>query len=167
MKPLIVTFGITILLIFGFILLQGKGNTWVAEDKEVLGDAEGVEVNPGNYELGEVSINGGLVTKEYEVKNTSEKTLILKKITTSCMCTKASFEIGDIATKFFGMEGHGDKNPSVNVEIGAGATGKAIVRFDPAAHGPQGVGPVDRSVFLTFSDPAGIKELKFNGVVVN
>jgi len=152
MKPLIITIGVTILLIFGFIFLQGKDNTQVesSQDSQILGDAVGIEVNPGNYDLGNVPINGGLVTKEYEIKNT----------------TKASFEIGGEATKFFGMEGHGDKNPSVNVEIGAGATGKTIVRFDPAAHGPQGAGPVDRSVFLTFSDPAGIKELKFNGVVV-
>ncbi|OGM72310.1 hypothetical protein A3H19_03365 [Candidatus Woesebacteria bacterium RIFCSPLOWO2_12_FULL_39_9] len=168
MKPLIITIGVTILLIFGFIFLKGKDNTQVesSQDSQILGDAVGIEVNPGNYDLGNVPINGGLVTKEYEIKNTTDKTLIIKKITTSCMCTKASFEIGGEATKFFGMEGHGDKNPSVNVEIGAGATGKTIVRFDPAAHGPQGAGPVDRSVFLTFSDPAGIKELKFNGVVV-
>ncbi len=82
------------------------------------------------------------------------------------MCTKASFEIGDKKTRFFGMEGHGDKNPPVNIEIPSGASGKVIVQFDPAAHGPQGVGPFERSVFLTFSDPAGIKELRFNGKVV-
>jgi hypothetical protein len=83
------------------------------------------------------------------------------------MCTKASFEIGDRKTRFFGMEGHGDRNPPVNIDIPDGASGKVVVQFDPAAHGPQGIGPFERSVFLTFSDPAGIKELKFNGEVVN
>ena len=44
---------------------------------------------------------------------------------------------------------------------------KVAVNFDPAAHGPQGTGPFDRVVILTFSDPAGVKELTFNGTVVS
>ena len=164
LKILITTLIFSVILIVGFAALFGG-----KEDEEVIvagQKVEGVEANPQTYDLGDVPIKGGLVTKEYEIKNTTGNTLKLKKIATSCMCTKASFEIGETKTKFFGMEGHGDKNPPVNIEIPGGQIGKVVVRFDPAAHGPQGVGPFDRSVYLTFSDPAGIKELKFNGTVV-
>ena len=83
------------------------------------------------------------------------------------MCTTASVQIGGKETKFFGMEGHGDANPPVNIEVGSGEEGKVMVKFDPAAHGPQGTGPFNRVVYLTFSDPAGMKELTFSGTVVS
>ena len=147
----------------GAVLLGGKseGSTQVAS--EVLG----IETNPNYYDLGEVPINGGIVTKEYSFKNITGNSLKLKKVATSCMCTTASVQIGGEITKFFGMEGHGDANPPVNIEIGGGEEGKVVVNFDPAAHGPQGTGPFNRVVYLTFSDPAGVKELTFNGTVVS
>ena len=155
---------VTILLVGGgAVLLGGKseGSTQVAS--EVLG----IETNPNYYDLGEVPINGGIVTKEYSFKNITGNSLKLKKVATSCMCTTASVQIGGEITKFFGMEGHGDANPPVNIEIGGGEEGKVVVNFDPAAHGPQGTGPFNRVVYLTFSDPAGVKELTFNGTVVS
>lgn len=143
-----------------FVTKTGEQN---APASEVLG----VEASPTSYDLGNVPINGGIVTKEFEIKNTTDKTLKLKKIATSCMCTTASVEAGGKTTNFFGMEMAGDRNPPVNLELGRGETGKVVVKFDPAAHGPQGVGLFDRVIWLTFSDPAGIKELTFNGNVVS
>jgi len=152
-------------LVVGFALWQGgKGEGEV----EILGKVvDGVVVSPESYEVGEVRMKDGIVTKIYEVKNTTENSIRLKKIATSCMCTQAKVKVGEKETRMFGMEGHGDKNPSVNLEIPADETAIVTVEFDPAAHGPQGVGPFDRIVWLTFSDPAGIKELKFNGTVIN
>lgn len=160
-KILLGIIAVTLVVIVGGIFLLGR-----ASQPEVLSEAVGIEATPTDYELGEVPINGGLVTKEYSIKNTTDKTIRLKKIATSCMCTTASFDIGGKATNFFGMEGHGDANPPVNIEIGAGQEGKVVVKFDPAAHGPQGVGPFDRVVWLTFSDPGGVKEVTFNGTVI-
>ena len=80
--------------------------------------------------------------------------------------TQAKVSVGDRETRFFGMEHGMDRNPPVNIEVGLGETAKVTVNFDPAAHGPEGVGPFDRVVWLAFSDPAGVKELKFSGVVV-
>ncbi len=162
---MLVALGVTALLIVGFAIWQGGK----PPDEELVasGKVEGVVANPESYDLGSVPIKGGNVVKTYEVKNTTESTLKLKKIATSCMCTKAKIKIGDKETKFFGMEGHGDKNPPVNLEISAGTVAQVTVEFDPAAHGPQGVGPFDRTVWLTFSDPEGVKELKFSGKVIN
>ena len=160
-----------VFLIGGLITVAiiGLGILFLSNQKTeppITAQVQGLSASPEYFDLGEVAINGGLVTREYELKNTTDKTLRLKKITTSCMCTKAKVIIGDKETKFFGMEGMGDKNAPVNLDLPAQESAKVVAEFDPAAHGPQGVGPIDRSVFLTFSDPVGIKELKFNGVVI-
>ena len=168
-KLMLAALGFAILLIFGFAIWQSRSpDSQDNESVEVAGvQITGIEAEPESYDLGDGPINGGLITKEYKVKNTSGDILKLKKIATSCMCTKAKVKVGDKETKLFGMEGHGDKNPPVNVEIPAGELALVTVIFDPAAHGPQGIGPIDRSVFLTFSDPAGTKELRFKGTVTN
>ena len=161
-----ILFGIialTLLLVFAGVFILGRNTAEVAGT--VSTEPLNIESNPSFYDLGDVPINGGLVTKEYEVENTSGKSITLKKITTSCMCTTASVEIGDKKTKFFGMEGHGDANPPVNIEIGKDKTAKVVVRFDPAAHGPEGVGPFDRVVWLNFAE--GVKELTFSGTVTS
>lgn len=160
-KIMLGALGFTFLLIVGLAFLLG------GKEEAVLGDISSVQIIPGFYELGNVSINGGVVTKEYEVKNTTENTMKLKKIATSCMCTEAKIKVGDKETRWFGMEHPTDKNPPVNIEIAPNEIAKVTVNFDPAAHGPQGVGPFDRIVMLTFSDPSGVKELKFNGTVVS
>ena len=156
----------TFLIIVGGVLLLGRNSSNTGEP-EANTEVLGIEATPALYDLGEVPINGGIVTKEYLIKNTTDKTIRLKKIATSCMCTTASVDISGKTTKFFGMEGHGDLNPPVNIEVASGQEGKVIVKFDPLAHGPQGVGPFDRVIWLTFSDPAGVKELTFNGTVVS
>ena len=151
------------------VAVVGLGILFLSNQKTevpITAQVQGLSASPEYFDLGEVGINGGLVRREYEIKNMTDKTLKLKKITTSCMCTKAKVVVGDEETKFFGMEGMGDKNAPVNLDLPAQESAKVVAEFDPAAHGPQGVGPIDRSVFLTFSDPVGIKELKFNGVVI-
>lgn len=150
----------TLVILVGGIFLLGRGQ------EKVLGEVSGLEVTPSSYDLGEVPINGGIVAKEYEAKNTTEKTIRLKKIATSCECTSAKVRVGEKETRFFGMEHAMDKNPPVNLEVGAGQTAIVTVNFDPAAHGPEGVGPFERVVWLTFSDPVGVAELKFSGTVV-
>lgn len=154
----------TFVLLGGLVFLSSKNSS--GEEPKVTAQIQGIEVNPASYSLGDVPINGGIVEKTYDVKNTYGKTLNLKKISTSCMCTKAKVKIGDKESQPFGMEGMGDANPPLNWEIPDGQTAIVTADFDPAAHGPAGLGFVDRSIFLTFSDPAGVKELKFNGTVV-
>lgn len=162
MKILIGSIVFTFVLIIGFAVWQAKKpQSQTTVNTAVLG----VTATPEFYNLGNVAINGGLVTREYEVKNTSDKTLKLSRIATSCMCTTAKVKMGESESRFFGMEMSGDRNPQVSLEIKPGETGKVTVQFDPAAHGPTGVGPFDRIVWLYFTN--GIKELKFNGVVVN
>jgi len=161
-KFLIGAFLVSILVIVGVaLLLANKSNQ--AEAELPTTEVAGLTASPESYDMGNVAINGGIVSKDYEIKNTTSGKLALKKIATSCMCTTAKVKVGDKETRLFGMEMAGDSNPPLNMEIPAGETAKVTVEFDPAAHGPEGVGPFDRIVWLSFAQ--GVKELKFNGVV--
>ncbi len=154
----VATLGLIIGLTFFISAKSAKERTLITT--EVLG----VTANPDNYDLGDMPIGGGIVTREYEIKNTSDRDIELIKIVTSCMCTRAGVKAESGETKFFAMEMGGDKNPFISLKIKKGETAKAIIRFDPAAHGPAGAGPIDRTVSLYFD--SGIKELTFKGVVV-
>lgn len=125
-----------------------------------------VQITPESYDIGRVIMKNGFVTREYQIKNSSQNTLRVKNIVTSCMCTKAQVVLGDKKTRLYSMEMANAVNPNINFDIPGETTANLIVRFDPAAHGIQGVGPIDRSVYLTFLDPVGKKEVKFSGEVV-
>jgi len=155
-------FLVSIVVIVGVAFVFSKKSSGDTEipTTEVLG----LTASPQSYDLGSVPISGGIVSRDYEIKNTTSGKLTLKKIATSCMCTTARVKIGDKETRFFGMEMTGDKNAPVSLEIPAGESAKVTVNFDPAAHGPAGTGPFDRIVWLSFAQ--GMKELKFNGTVV-
>ncbi len=154
-------------IVFTFLLIIGLAFWLGGREEQTLTEVIGLQVNPEVHELGNVPIDGGIVTKEYEVKNTTDQTIKLKRVATSCMCTQAKVSVGGKETKLYSMEHPGDRNPPVNLEIPPGEIAKVIVHFDPAAHGPQGTGPFDRVVSLTFSDPVGIKELTFSGTVTS
>ena len=153
-------------LIFTFLLIVGLSFLLSRNDKN-LGEVKGVEAAPAFYEMGDVPINGGIVSREYLVKNNTGEDLTLRKIATSCMCTEAKVLIGGEETSYYGMEHATDKNPPINMSFAPGEAAKVVVNFDPAAHGPEGVGPFERDVWLTFSDPAGVKTLSFYGRVTS
>ena len=156
------------LLIVGFAVWQGGKESPAKEVAATASvDIKDLEVKPTSYDVGMIKMKDGNVVKTYEVKNTSTESMKLQRIATSCMCTKTKIKIGDKETREFGMEGMGDKNPPINLELPSGQTATVTAIFDPAAHGPKGVGSFDRTVFLYFSNPSGTKELKFNGTVVN
>jgi hypothetical protein len=157
----------TIIFIGGLAFLMTKGAGGSGGDRFIPNvEASSLEENPpGSMDIGQVPYGGGKVTKSFDVKNTSDKTIKLRKITTSCMCTTAKFLVGGKESKFYGMEMNGDLNPLIDVDFPAGATGKVIFEFDPAAHGPQGIGSFERVVTLFFD--SGYKDFEFNGTVVN
>jgi hypothetical protein len=158
----IIFIGLFVLPIIAFIWVIIKNG----QPQPVLTDVSALSVTPSSISLGDIPRLGGVVTKEFTLKNTSDQIIKLKKITTSCMCTKAKAIVDGQETALFGMESPGDQNAPVNLDILPGTEFKVVFVFDPNAHGPRGVGPIDRSVDLTFSNPSGIKELKFNGTVL-
>lgn len=157
----------TIILIAGLAFLMTKASNGSIKGDRFVSNTllEGLEVRPlESIDLGKVPYGEGIVSKTFDIKNTLDKEISLKKITTSCMCTKAKFVINGRESKFYGMEMNGDLNPLIDYKLPAGAEAKVVFEFDPAAHGPQGIGPFARIITLYFD--AGYKELKFNGEVV-
>ena len=165
-KKVIAVIVATLAIFAGGLYLVSRGDNSASDLSLPKVEAADVQVSPDNYDIGRVLMKSGLVTREYEIKNTSQNVLRLKNIVTSCMCTRAQVVVGDKRTRFYAMEMSGAKNPNIDFDIPGGSTAKLVVRFDPAVHGIQGVGPTDRSVFLTFLDPIGQKEVKFSGEVV-
>lgn len=154
-----------VLMVFG-VYFMSQGKNTVVDSALAKVEVKDAQILPETYDIGKVLMKNGIVTREYQIKNNSQNVLRIKNIVTSCMCTKAQVVLGNRMTRRYGMEMAGAKNPNVNFDIPGNSTATLVVRFDPAAHGIQGVGPIDRSVYLTFLDPIGQKEVKFSGEVV-
>ncbi|MBU3942993.1 DUF1573 domain-containing protein [Patescibacteria group bacterium] len=116
-----------------------------------------VEITEMSYDAGTVSMADGLVKHTYEIKNTGEGDLKLKNIRTSCMCTTVYLKIGDKLSPKFGMH---DNPPIWTETIPPGETGYLEVTFDPAFHGPEGIGSLVRAVYVSTNDPDN-KDLEF------
>lgn len=146
MNPKIVIAGVigVVVLVFGaaFGLSRPQaGPTVAAENSGKLEAKETV------YDFGEVSMAKGVVTKKFSVVNEDSKTATVTKLFTSCMCTKAKLTSNGQEWGPFGMPGH-ESIPKIAAEIPAGEAAEVEVAFDPAAHGPAGVGQIERVVTL-------------------
>ncbi len=119
-----------------------------------------------DWDFGEVSMKNGDVTHNFEVKNEGTKPIVIDKVFASCMCTTAM--IKDASGKEygkFGMPGHGLPS-ATDIVIAPGETATVEAIFNPAAHGPAGVGLARRSIYLeTNSSVSPRVEVRFSAVV--
>ncbi len=116
-----------------------------------------------SYDFGGISMAAGKVTHNFEIENSSSSTIFLGKLYTSCMCTVAYFVNSDGEMGPFGMPGMGFI-PPLNKELKPGEKATLRVVFDPAAHGPAGVGRIDRFVTLTDAN-GGTLQLEIKALV--
>ena len=105
-----------------------------------------------DYDCGAISMAVGKVTRKFKIKNTSPEPVIIEKIYTSCMCTEAMLIKNEEHFGPYGMPGHGFI-PKINQVINKNEEATVEVIFDPAAHGPAGVGKIQRIV--TVGNTAG------------
>lgn len=106
-----------------------------------------------NADWGAIPMNKGNVTKQFIIKNTGSEKLSFYNIRTSCHCTKAQLKTSTDESPLFGMDGFS----SWTGEVAPGQQATLVVIFDPAYHGPQGVGPINRYVSLETNDSANSK----------
>ena len=117
------------------------------------------------YDFGTISMKDGNVTKEFAVTNPTGENINVSTLVTSCMCTAAFIVLPDGSAKGpFGMPGHGGSVPPANEIIKAGESRTIRVVYDPNAHGPAGVGQIDRFITLTDSY-GGTLELEIKALV--
>ncbi|MBI4158545.1 MAG: DUF1573 domain-containing protein [Candidatus Yanofskybacteria bacterium] len=142
---------------------------WVAGPKDNSSNVDqaansDLVVDKSFFDFGNISMAAGVVSHEFKVTNTGDSEALINQIYTSCMCTEASFVKGDIKFGPFGMAGHGFI-PKINGEISAGEEAIIKVDFNPAAHGPAGVGPIERVVYLIQKNNDQPLEIRFKTVV--
>lgn len=153
MKKYINTFVIAGLIIVGLVLVSrnqasvggkstGQPGTLVAQQQQ--------------YDFGKISMAAGKVSHNYSLENTSSQKVTVRKIFTSCMCTVASLLRGERRTGPFGMPGHGTV-PTINEDLAPGEKTEVEVVFDPAAHGPAGIGRVQRTVTVETSEGSSLQ----------
>ena len=148
---------ISIAFVLGIALLLAWGN---AASAPIPGaPAAGAEMSAlaaseTFYDFGTISMKNDNVTKEFTVTNPTAEAITLEAVFTSCMCTTAFIVGADGSAKGpFGMPGHGGAVPPANESVGAGESRIIRVVYDPNAHGPAGVGRIDR--FITLTDDSG------------
>lgn len=99
------------------------------------------------HDFGNVSMAAGKVTHRFRIRNTGGAAATITKLYTSCMCTEATLITPTGRKGPFGMPGHGTAT-SIKERIAPGAEAQVEVVFDPAAHGPAGIGPNERIVSI-------------------
>ncbi len=145
-----------ILLLIGIASLLGS-MAWIANPSRntynptpattILVESPLVADNP-IFDFGTISMANGPVKHLFRLHNSSINPVMIRQIYTSCMCTQASLLIpGGAQFGPFGMPGHGVLNP-INQELKPGQEAIVEVSFDPAAHGPAGVGRVLRQIYI-------------------
>lgn len=129
-------------------LLYARKNSGTASVSAYSSSAISI-VGESSYDFGTVSMAKGNVSRMFSLKNEGTEPVAITKVYTSCMCTTASL-IDSAGTRrgYFGMPGHGGGSSDANAVIQPGETMQVETIFDPAAHGPSGVGLAQRSVYI-------------------
>src|SRR3989338_6985312 len=160
----------TIISIFvGTIIIIG-GLVWLGRpmanknNSQVNSNVGPIRSNETNFDFGTISMAKCKVSHEFTVTNTGAEPVLISKLYTSCMCTTASIMNGTEKVGPFGMPGHSGI-PSIKVSLAPGASTQVEAIFDPAAHGPAGVGTISRVVILENSAGKPL-ELGFTGNVI-
>ena len=156
-------FILAIIVLVGAALWYAKGVSLKSQEQSAAVAASVLETNESSYDFGEISMANGVVSREFKIKNPSENPVKIESIYTSCMCTNATLILNSRKYGPYGMPGHGFV-PKVRQTLAAGEESMLLVEFDPAAHGPAGVGPIMRIVTIESSDGARI-DLEISALV--
>lgn len=164
-KDIIIGAVISLALLGGLIWVAGSSakRSTTSKSPQVPSALRPLVADAPFYDFGKISMAAGTVRRGFAVKNTSAAPIIAAKLYTSCMCTTATLRAGDNTYGPYGMPGHGF-TPRINAAIAPGETAQISVAFDPAAHGPAGVGAIQRTVTLE-TDSGGALELRFSALV--
>lgn len=141
----------TIILLFGgvFFLTKTTSTPQIAASQ----NAKAYVADPTSFDWGNIPMYKGNAIKVFTIKNTGTDTLKLFNIKTSCHCTKAYISVNGTDSPSFGMS---DLSSWVG-EVPKSKEAKLTVVFDPAYHGPQGTGPINRFVSVETNDRSNTK----------
>ena|SRR3989338_2833287 len=162
--------GLAVVLLSIFLIVSIKDGASVSSvnNKENKSELVGALYAEEKYfDFGDISMKNGNVSREFKIENKGEGPVVINKVYTSCMCTSA-FIIDETGKKRgpFSMPGHGGGPAKTNIEVPAGKSAVIEAVFDPAAHGPAGVGLAERSVYIETNSPMSPRlEFSFKAAV--
>lgn len=149
-RSLIISIGVAlatlIIVIGGAVFLSSRtmsGNTADTSGITATGKLTAPETS---FDFGTISMAKGKVYHTFKVRDAQADPVVVTRVVTSCMCTKATLKTGEQSFGPFGMEGMGGSVPIIAAVINNNQEAEVVVEFDPAAHGPAGVGRIDRTV---------------------
>jgi hypothetical protein len=143
--------------------VQTAANPEAPRPEQVVGSGWLVS-NSAFHDFGTISMAAGNVSHRYRIRNTGAGPLQIDRIYTSCMCTRATLTTsGGRVYGPFGMPGHGFVPPA-NVALASAQEASVEIVFDPAAHGPSGIGRVERAITLRSTQGRPL-ELRFVAMV--
>lgn len=152
----------TLLVLGGAIWFLGKSSNETLE--KVAGSK--IEITETDFDFKDIPYSGGNVEHGFKIKNIGDKDLKIANMATSCMCTKVFLKTAQGKSSEFGMKGHSAFSDWTGL-LPPGQEAEVVAVFDPTAHGPSGVGPIDRLVSFETNDPdRPYIEFSFKGIVV-
>ncbi|TAL19277.1 DUF1573 domain-containing protein [Patescibacteria group bacterium] len=142
---------LAVLLVFGVFLWIARPVANSGDNTPAIGGGPTatsvLSATEGSYDFGSISMAKGKVTHVFKVKNIGDREVKINKLYTSCMCTSASLLTAGGKQGPFGMPGHA-AIPRIDTPLASGGEAEVEVVFDPAAHGPAGVGRIERKIML-------------------
>ncbi|MDP3762916.1 MAG: DUF1573 domain-containing protein [bacterium] len=161
-KTTVITIAIAVALLGG-IIWTARPNAENNTASVPLSSIKTLKAEETNFDFGRISMAAGKVKHAFKIENTGSGPVAIEKMYTSCMCTEALLMTNGKQFGPYGMPGHGFA-PKINGNINPGEEATVEVVFDPAAHGPAGVGRIQRIV--TIENNAGeALELGFSAMV--
>ena len=158
-----------LILVGTFMLISANGNNETKKGSETTTySASAITSGESNFDFGTISMEDGPVSHNFKVTNDGTEPVQIGKIYTSCACTTA-YIIDSSGEKYgkFGMPGHRGLRATADVVVQPGESVEVEAIFDPAFHGPSGVGLIDRSIYLETNSAKSPKlELRFRATVV-
>ena len=162
-KNLIILYIAGAILLGGlFAFFSGGGKNGIKPSEYSQGALVAAETE---FDFGTIPMEGGDVSHRFQLKNEGEEPVLIEKVYTSCMCTIAEvFDKDGKNRGEFGMPGHGPQRTDISVGSKEPVFIDAV--FDPAAHGPSGVGLAERVIYIeTNSQKSPKVELSFTATV--
>lgn len=139
---------VAVIIILGVLIWWGGGDKAALPTDDQLAMVSALITNNTSHDFGRINMGDGEVRTNFIVSNPTAADVRVDSLVTSCMCTLAYIVNGDDKKGPYGMPGHSGVVPRANEIIKAGGEMMVEVVFDPAAHGPEGAGMIERDIYV-------------------
>lgn len=152
---------LTVIALAGAIFFLTKSSPAKPNLEKTVGAK--IETLETSFDFKDIQYSNGHAIHEFKIKNTGDKQLQVANLKTSCTCTQTYLKSTKGNGPSFSMHSQSDWVG----KLAPGEEAAVVVDFDPAFHGPSGVGPISRIVSFETNDPdKPYVEFNFSGNVV-